>query len=70
MLCPPTSSQAVLEEKMNVWGMLIWKTTLGGNSSQPTYLLLLPFRIDMSQNILWSDLLQRLDYHITDKYRS
>ena len=38
MLCPPTSSQAALEEKMNVWGMLIRKTTLGGNSSQPTYL--------------------------------
>ena len=30
----------------------------------------LPFRIDMSRNILWSDLLQHLDYRITDKYRS
>ena len=39
MLCPPTSSQAALEEKMNVWGMLIRKITLEGNSSQPTYLL-------------------------------
>ena len=38
MLCPPTSSQAALEEKMNVWVILIRKTTLGGNSSQPTYL--------------------------------
>ena len=37
MLCPPTSSQAVLGEKMNVWGMLIRKTTLGGNSYPATY---------------------------------
>ena len=63
-----TSRRKVEEEVMDNFQDFL--ATVEDNNITGYTVLPLPFRIDMSRNILWSDLLQRLDYRITDKYRS
>ena len=60
-----TSRRKVEEEVMDNFQDFL--ATVEDNNITGYTVLPLPFRIDMSRNILWSDLLQRLDYHITDK---